>query len=81
MEHLDGMVVVIQKLYKCLATSRLSKPAAGAVSLETGMEPLSLFILRSSHDSCDRLPMEAGIGPLKLLEFKDLSRDKANNIQ
>lgn len=70
-----SMMVVIQKLYKCLATSSLSKPA-GAVSLEMGMVPLSLFIPRSSQERFDRLPMEAGIGPVKLLEFKDLSRQK-----
>lgn len=73
-------MILIQKHYKCLALSSISKPA-GVVSPETGMVPFNLFKLRSSHDSNDKLPMEGGIGPVKLLEFKELPSDKVNKVQ
>lgn len=60
----------VEKNYKCLAPSSISKPSE--VLVETGMLPLSLFILKSNQDSWVKFPMEAGIDPLKLFEFNDL---------
>lgn len=56
--------------YKCLALNNLSRP--GVVPFETGMDPCSLLSDRSIKVRLDRLPMEGGIGPLKLLFFRDL---------
>ena len=35
---------------------------------------MSLLSVRSSQVRLDRLPMEGGMPPLKLLEFRDLQR-------
>lgn len=63
-----------QTTYKCLALRSMSRP--GAIPLETGMVPLSSLSLRSSQERLVKLPIEGGIGPLKLLEFKDLPNKK-----
>lgn len=58
--------------YRCLVLTSQSKP--GVEPFETGMVPLSLLSLRSSHDNLDKLPIDGGIGPVKLLEVRDLRK-------
>lgn len=48
----------------------MSRP--GVLPWETGRGPLSLLSAKSSQRSFDKLPTEAGIGPIKLFKFKDL---------
>lgn len=60
----------IRWTYKCFVPTSISRP--GVVPLETGIVPESLLSAKSSQESFDRLPIDAGIGPLKPLEFKDL---------
>ena len=48
----------------------MSRP--GLFSLETGIGPSMLLSVRSSQSSWDIVPIEGGMTPLKLLEFKDL---------
>lgn len=57
---------------KCNAFTSPSNP--GELSLETGIVPSSWLSVKSSNTSLVRLPIEAGIGPLKLLEFKFLQK-------
>jgi len=57
-------------MYKCNALYNISRP--GVVSLDTGMDPSSWLSAKSSQVRFDRLPIEGGINPAKLLEFKDL---------
>lgn len=60
------------KTYKCLVLTSLSRP--DVVPLEMGIVPFSWLAVKSSHERLDKLPMEGGIGPLKLFEFRDLQR-------
>ena len=48
----------------------MSRP--GVLPREIGRGPLSLLSAKSNQRSFDKLPTEAGIGPIKLFKFKDL---------
>ena len=56
--------------YKCFALTSISRP--DVVPLETGMAPSSILLDRSSRKSFERFPIECGIGPVNLLEFRSL---------
>lgn len=57
--------------YRCLVLTSESKPSAEPC--EIGIVPLILLSLRSSHDNLDKLPIDGGIGPVKLFEVRDLT--------
>lgn len=59
--------------YKCNAFVRLSNP--GFVPSDMGSSPVSILSAKSSQYSLDRLPSDAGMGPLNLLEFKALHEE------
>jgi hypothetical protein len=69
---------MIYSTYKCFAFSSKSNP--GEVPSDTGIVPLSLLSVKSSRERLDILPMEGGIGPLKLLEARDLHRKKFGKL-
>jgi hypothetical protein len=56
--------------YKWFALTSISRP--DVVPLETGMAPSSILLDRSSRKSFERFPIECGIGPVNLLEFRSL---------
>lgn len=62
----------IVKTYKCFVLTSMSRP--GVVPLEMGIVPFSWLAVTSSQERIFKLPMEFGIGPLKLFEFRDLQR-------
>lgn len=63
-----------QKLwtYKCFVLTSISKPGVVPFPLETGIVPDRLLSDRSSQKRFDRLPIEGGILPMKLLELRYL---------
>ena len=65
--------------YKCLALTSISRPVV--VPLDMGIVPFSLLSVRLIHERLDKLPMEGGIGPLKLLEFRNLRRMAIKKLQ
>lgn len=65
--------------YKCSALNNWSKP--GCMWLETGIVPVSSLSLKSNHESIDKLPIECGIDPLKLLEARDLHKGSKKKIR
>jgi hypothetical protein len=65
--------------YKCSALTSISRP--DVVPLETGMAPSSRLLNRSSTTSFERFPIECGIDPVNLLEFRSLREIAIENFR
>lgn len=56
----------------------ISRP--GLLPLEIGMLPVSLLSAISNQKRFDKLPIEAGISPMKLFKLRDLRRQEKEGI-
>lgn len=73
-DELINVIYIRDRTYKCFAFTRLSRPRV--VPLETGMGPESWLSLRSNHERLVNLPMDGGMGPIKLLLLRPLKQMK-----